>query len=416
VLCGAILSILLFSASMLYFSSAYRPMSPELNLLRYGGIGLGIVLLVSGATAVWSKTVHRLPKSLLCTWAVFSLACAISSASTSELTSDAVELFWLLFCVPICVFLCGSVLVRHSGFTTLMWAVAISHGAIIAVSLIYDPALKFRYVGLLGDPNQLGVLSLMIGLLILFYIPPAISRLPRGLWRFGVLTTALIGVVVLIATSSHRTSLITLCGCLLIGLGRFRRIRGRVIVVLLPTVALMLMAALSWEDTGHMLDQLLNKNSSAMNKGKLLSGREEIWRFALEDITAFGHGRQYFVTSTNGLGAHNSFLHVLGTRGLVPAAVLVLLFLQSLYYVSKLCRDRTLDYACAQGPLLVTSAYWMLSMTEGMFSSLGNGVHVGFLITLGYSASMVASGRERATAESLARSLFPRGSASKDPR
>ena len=284
---------------------------------------------------------------------------------------------------------------RYAGFKTLLWALAISHAAIIATSLAYDPALHFRYLGLLGDPNQLGMLSLMAGILVIFAIPPALQRLPRQAGSVLLLTTVLMATISLIILSSHRTSILTIAACLIISVGRFRRMRVKGLTILIPCILAIGGFVASSDEGRQVLEQLIEKNSSAIDRGELLSGREGIWRLALENINMFGHGKQFFTDNTNGLGAHNSLLHILGTRGLLAAVMLVVLCGQSFYYVFLLCKDDTVDYDSSQGPLLVTVAFWMLSMTEGVFGSIGTGINIGFLVTLGYAASVATTRHER---------------------
>lgn len=368
-------------------------MSDQLAVWRFAGIGIGALLTSGFALMVWHRTPWAVPTSLLVLWSSFAVVSAISAAVNGELVDDAVELFWLLVCVPLCLFVCGAVALRHTGFKTLLWSLAISHALIVAASLIYDPAIRFRYLGLLGDPNQLGVLSLMPGLLVIFFVPPALERTSARWLRFPVLSLLLAAVIFLIAVSSHRTSLVTIAVCLLVALFRFKGVLVRALMLLLPSMAILAGLALLWDGGTAVLDQLVDKNSSAIAKGEILGGRAEIWRLALEDVTPFGHGKDFFEVNTNRLGAHNSFLHVLGTRGWLAAALLAGICLQSFYFVIRLCCDSGVDYESSQGPLLVVTAYWLLSMAEGMFGSLGTGVHMGFLMTLGYSASLWAERR-----------------------
>jgi O-antigen ligase len=390
----AVLVGLCLSASLLYFSSAYIPMPAYLDVTRDVGITIGTLLLVCLGAVAWSRTAHVVPLPLLLTWGGFALACVVSSTLTHSLIKDSLELFWLVFVVPLCFFLCGSVVLRHVGFKTLLWGLAISHVLILLVTFSYDQGLRFRYQGLLGDPNQLGMVSLMPGLLVIFYTPLALNRIWQNKWRLTILNVLLLACLSLIIVSSHRTSLLTLLACLTIAILRYRQLRAKALIVLLPCIVAVGGLLASLDDGGQILNQLFEKQSSAISKGDILSGRQAIWQFAVQDLTAFGHGREYFTTNTNRLGAHNSFLHVVGTRGLIPAGILLVICGQSFYYSFLLCRNPYIDYDSSQGPLLITTAYWSLSMAEGMFGSLGVGLHICFLITLGYAGSVASTARQ----------------------
>jgi O-antigen ligase len=400
--------VLFLSASLLLYSSGNSPLSPALSAIRFTGIGVGTLSIVLLGISERRGVNNRTPWALLAIWELFAFFCGASSVFNGSLGDDAIELFWIVFCVPLCFFVCGTTVISRFGFLPLLYGLSVAHATLICVSLAADPSLHFRYLGLFGDPNQLGYASIMAILAALALLPAKLAVF-RDSWRTVCLITALIVVsFFLICVSSHRTSLLTLVMCLAISLARFRRLRVIGLGVLLSIVVSMCAVVMLSERATQVVAQMILKNSTAFEKGTLLDGRENIWRLAVQDIRLFGHGRRYFIDSTNGLGAHNSFLHILGTRGLLAAIALVGICIYSVALCWKLTRIRDLPIEMSQGALLMVVAYWAMGMTEGVFGSLGTGLHIAFLITLGYLASH--RGRRSGVAMARpARRIYPPG-------
>ena len=384
--------VLFLSASLLLYSSGSNTLSPVLSTIRFAGIGAGTLSIVFLALSVRSDVETRAPWALLALWELFALCCVLSSVVNGSLSEDAIELFWIVVCVPLCFFVCGAIVISRFGLLPLLYGLSIAHAALICVSLAADPAIHFRYLGLFCDPNQLGYASMMAIIVGLALLPRKLAAF-RNSWRAVCLIVALVvAAFFLICVSSHRTSLLTLLICLAVSLARFRRIRAISLTVLLAMIVSICVLVMLSGQAAEMVTQIINKNSTAIDKGTLLDGRENIWRLAVQDITLFGHGRRYFIEATNGLGAHNSFLHVLGTRGLLAAAIVGVICIYSVILCWRITRIRNLAVETSHGALLMVITYWAMGMAEGVFGSLGTGLHMAFLITLGYLASYGSPG------------------------
>src|SRR5690606_7287271 len=76
---------------------------------------------------------------------------------------------------------------------------------------------------------------------------------------------------------------------------------------------------------GAILSKFDNKSAD------LLDGRGSVWKQTLSDASLFGNGESYFIDNV-GLGAHNTFIHILGVYGWVPMIIFCLFFAVSLHY------------------------------------------------------------------------------------
>jgi O-antigen ligase len=95
-----------------------------------------------------------------------------------------------------------------------------------------------------------------------------------------------------------------------------------------------------------------------------------------------GRGDQYFEKNF-GLGAHNTIIHILGVNGSLSVILIILFTIMTFYYASMYFkRNRRKDpYAIA--PFLFITCFWILSMGEGMFGSLGNAMTLAYLLSIG---------------------------------
>src|SRR5690625_1036526 len=80
---------------------------------------------------------------------------------------------------------------------------------------------------------------------------------------------------------------------------------------------------------------VIDKFQRKIESGSLTAGRVEIWQPIIEGAGLFGKGSGYF-SEISGLGAHNSFLHILSLYGWLAAIAYVIfwlvMFVNSLIY------------------------------------------------------------------------------------
>jgi O-antigen ligase len=119
-----------------------------------------------------------------------------------------------------------------------------------------------------------------------------------------------------------------------------------------------------------------------LDKKEGLSGREDIWIKTFADMRLLGNGNDYF-ESNFGLGAHNSIITALGVNGVIAALLMSVLAIFSLFYAYVYFKNSSKkdDYAIA--PLIINICFWILSMGEGMFGSLGTAITIAYVLSLG---------------------------------
>jgi len=373
------LTVLLGSASILFYSSGYKDLSPELHALRFSGVGLGSVMMLLVTLSLPKPPCRRIAPWLLVIWSLFSASFVISSYVHATVGTEAFDLLWMAGGIPLVCFYCGSNIIERFGFSILLEALAISNGILLLISLIDDPNFHYRYMGLFGDPNQLGPVGLMLLLWAVGALYGLLLRSRPAPARMVVLVIVFLLSLLLIFASSHRTSMVAAVSCTgLAALSLRRRARFRAVALLGIAVVLGVLIFGADKPSSYVED-FLAKGFGA-DRGFL--GREAIWRLAVSDPKFFGNGREYFLENAK-LGAHNSFLHVFGTRGYLACGLFVLLCgysVRVLFIQRRLRKHSPAEYVM---PMMLLLTYWELSLTEGMFSILGNGIQLAFLIALG---------------------------------
>jgi|GEM_PF-5525907 len=110
---------------------------------------------------------------------------------------------------------------------------------------------------------------------------------------------------------------------------------------------------------------VIDKFQRKIENGSLTAGRVEIWQPIIEGAGLFGKGSSYF-SEISGLGAHNSFLHILSLYGWLAAIAyaifwLVMLIKSLIYYITH-----KTTHIHALLPLVLMINYISVSMMENM--------------------------------------------------
>jgi O-antigen ligase len=129
-------------------------------------------------------------------------------------------------------------------------------------------------------------------------------------------------------------------------------------------------------------EQIWQKHRQQVIKGDILSKRTDIWMKVIDDMQALGNGSEYF-PETVGISSHNSVIHIIGERG--PIAAFFMICVAGLGLVRawhQAVRDRGRS-SFAAAPLLISVCFWVLSMGEGIFGSVGTGISLAYLLSIG---------------------------------
>lgn len=124
---------------------------------------------------------------------------------------------------------------------------------------------------------------------------------------------------------------------------------------------------------------VLDKFNRKVDSGSMTSGRMPIWTEIINHAGLFGKGTGYF-KEISGLGAHNSFLHIVSLYGWVAAVFYMIFWLAMLIKSVHYYLTEKLANTYALLPLILVINFISLSMMENM------SMHVSAFIAL----SMVA--------------------------
>ncbi|HHX70659.1 MAG TPA: hypothetical protein GX708_21730 [Gallicola sp.] len=94
----------------------------------------------------------------------------------------------------------------------------------------------------------------------------------------------------------------------------------------------------------------------------LLDGRFEVWSMTIKELKLFGHGRDYFINL--GLGAHSTYISIMGQYGLLSFIFFTLFFIDILIKtrISNPFKRSYIVWASS-------SLFLILSFAEGMINS-----------------------------------------------
>src|SRR5699024_10679627 len=184
-----------------------------------------------------------------------------------------------------------------------------------------------------------------------------------------------IGAGYLTLISNSRTSFITLVIVFVIVLTMFiydmlkmRNLlswRSVLITIFLMVGGMSLFIFIDNPAYGVLESTVLDKFTRDIESDSLTAGRVPIWTTIIDNAGLFGKGSGYF-SEISGLGAHNSFLHILSLYVWLAAIAYTLFWLvmliKSIYYY--LTEKLTNTYALL--PFIVIINYLSVSMMENM--------------------------------------------------
>ena len=264
-----------------------------------------------------------------------------------------------------------------------MVSLLVSQMAYIVVSLYQYPDVQFPYKGIFGHPNGTGVTAAVIAACSLALIVERVRIGSIGRWARAGLGILFGGSSFLVVVSGSRTSLLALIVTIITATIVCVRLqnRKRLVSILAAGLGLFLVGT-AFVPQLDFADQIWQKHMQQVTKGDVLSKRDEIWMKVLDDMQLMGNGSEYF-PETVGISSHNSLMHIIGERG--PIAALFMSCVAGLGIVlawNRAARGPGRRSFTA-APLLISVCFWVLSMGEGIFGSLGTGITLAYFLSIG---------------------------------
>ena len=361
----------------------HGPIPQQILILRYAVVLTAIAALLSFKRSARTSGIQVTHLS----WIGFGALASLSGFAHADLTSIGTGL-WMMTAVPL---LFGWVLPRVLGTQGIKIVVVAIIGAglpYILCSFAMYP-IRAPYAGVTANPNSMGVIAAgTTTALIAVLVATLKSERP---WLRLIVTVSAVASGALVIASSSRTSFFAVVCAALVAAGAcwpilFRR-PGRMLALafacLLGLTAVLFFGGGQSPEVSHFVAKFENPHAT------VLSNRDDIWSTVWSQTTVLGHGSQYFQTEV-GSAAHNSFVEMLGTYGILGAFGLIAVALSSLYATFQYyLRNRSRE-PYALSPLLIAVCFWTLASGEGMVAPLGGAVNLAFFLMAGLTTLLPA--------------------------
>lgn len=372
-----LLALLFGGASLTNLGTLEAPLDPSISILRFLAIGVSLLGLTTLA-GIDRCIIPVKPLSLTFLWSGFSLAVFISGFANNDMIVQRDGL-WLLIAVPMIFFNALPKLMHKSANILITLGLLLGVSPYIIISLLLNPIWQSDskiYSGIFPNSNQLGFTTAILssGIFIL-----AIGFLFRkkSLTQVLIVNISLLTCLVTILISNARTAIITFsCMSLFLIWNIVQKPRNFFIAFVIGIIIAVVTFTVSAENPW-----LFERISEVQEKDSL-SGRNDIWFKTIIDMTLLGNGEKYFETNF-GLGAHNTIVHILGVNGLIACIFMVLFAIISYGYAWVYFQKHRSEDCYAIAPLVFMTCFWILSMGEGMFGSLGNAMTIAYMLAIG---------------------------------
>lgn len=373
-----LLSVLLGGASLVNLGSSDMPLDPAILKLRYVMVGASILilLLMSGLNKL-NFSSKALPILLL--WILFSLALVASGIANND-SSVVRDGFWLMLGTNLIFFYAIPNLMKEQANLLLGLALFLGNVPYIVTSLVSHPLTTLRYKGVFANSNQMGLIGTTVAAGILIMLSGALSAKKSSSYVWAIILLLLINFYVILCANS-RTSILAFCA--MFGLFLYQFLSNPAVLYKIGTIFIVIFsctAVISTEQINGVLKEVDEILGDKVQGG--LSGRDDIWKQTLNDSTLLGYGSDYFEFNF-GMGGHNSMIEILGQNGIIAAYFLIFFAVASFYYAYRYFKNYAKKDRCAIAPLIIAACFWILSMGEGMFGSLGTGMTLAYMISVG---------------------------------
>lgn len=375
-----LLAVLLGSSSLINLGSSEFPLDPTILRLRYLLVSTSLLLFIGiSRSNKWRLDSKAVP--LILVWTLFSFVLVISGLANNDSTSVR-DGFWFMIGIPFIFFYTLPKLMEKSANQLIAIALLIGHVPYIVVSLCLYPITPSPYKGVFANPNQMGFTGATIAAAVFILLIAALST-KNSLLYISFLILLLTSSLIIILVANSRTSLIAFFSMFLILL--FQLIynpnylfKFLSIITTASTAFVLLFSQQLHLIWNNIVVGVITKNENSDG----ISGRGEIWIDVLNNINLLGHGTEYIESHFN-LGGHNTLIDVVARYGMIAGYLLLFLTITSLLYSYFYFKNYAKNDPYTIAPLVITVCFWVLSMGEGMFGSLGNAMTLAYTLSIG---------------------------------
>lgn len=362
-----LLLIMLFLSGTLYTTNNWRILQPYFLLSS--------TTMIYILNIVYKTYKFKADIKLLIIFFLFILSSLLSTLLNSDFELFLGVLLLIYIYISLVIGLPSLVYkIGKNGQDILAFSLLIGHIPVIIIPIIIYGFENRSYVGIFYNPNSFGtvVVTLFIIALskVLFNLEKYIIGEKNKKWEFIFFLFLSILMLWLTVISSSRTSFLAAAILIVISflflinqiivhkkikLKQAIRFSKLVFFIVLIMIGIFFYTSFSDIFYESIVNKFIRKSSD------LLDGRLSIWIVTIKEAELFGHGREYF--SKFGLGAHNTFISILGQYGII-AVISFLIFLFKLIIEAFNYTKTNNDYKYL--PFFAVCLFIILSMGEGM--------------------------------------------------
>lgn len=383
--CDYLRVFLTFLLFLTFFMSSYGLALGGSAIFNHSVYALLLIMIVM--LLLYKKISLRYNKFLVLLTVFYAFTLTLSSLFNSDLELILNAFTFLIMCFSTMVVICSYFKDSIGRFVVI--TLLLSHSPLILIPMI-NGIDTFPYKGIFDNPNAFGLVATTI---FAVFLATLLKNLEKTLFykakpsKVKVLAYFLLTVLsfLLVVISASRTSFLACLISLAIGLFFIIliSIKHKLILSLFfkTLLGIPLLGGLYFVINIfipvriYIEDIILNKFTRKSDD--ILSGRGYVWKQTMADARAFGFGEGYFEDSF-GIGAHNTFIYILGVYGWLATIIFLMLILVAFYYCTKLTfSDNKYNYL----PIIMLTTFIVLSMGENMFhksTMLATFILVGF--------------------------------------
>lgn len=315
-------------------------------------------------------------KSLIVLVILYALIAILSALFNSQIILLLNGLVFLVMFVSTSV-------VSYSYFNNSIGKIVIYTFLLSQIPVILIPLLSgvetFPYSGIFENPNAFGIAAATLFAVILSILFSNIEetvffkKKPSKIKMIAFIFITTLSFLLVIISSS-RTSFLAGVVSIMVGLFcvfllsiKYKRTINLIIktVVSLPILYFLYLIINKFIPIQmYLQENTLSK--FAKKSSNSLDGRGYVWEKTISEASIFGHGEGYFDGSID-LGAHNTFIYILGVYGWLATIVFTLFIFISMYYCIKfIFSNNNYKYL----PILMMTTFLVLSIGENMFNRI----------------------------------------------
>lgn len=340
---------------------------------KYRNMLLILIILVSMFICIiLKKNINIRHNLILVLWIIFSCSILISIAINNGQFFLGIA---TLFIVPIIYFILIPNILGRNTINVFLNSFIFSNLFISLYCIVSKPII-YPYQGIFSNPNSMGLVGLFLAIGMSIKLDYFLEENNKFKVISGIILLLFpIGIIIL--TGSRTSLLVSIISILYIVIPKkidstefIKRVKVMFIFMSVSIIFLV--------KNPKILEGIVNK---IKNSSSLLSGRDYIWLTTINQSKLYGHGQSYFIDNFR-LGPHNSTIDILGSFGIISCVLYILVCITVFYKITKYIKKNTSSDSIFLSVINMT--FLITSLTEGIYSPLGNSLVMCWLCCIGY--------------------------------